>query len=160
MAVFGEFRLLLGDLDFQHLPRFFAVPQSGAQRFELGRVIAIVVVGNVRVENPQILENRLVAARLGGLTLQRADLAFDFLDDVLHANQVRLGVFQFAEGFLLLGLEFCNAGSLFKNRAPVLRAVAQDLVDLALFHDRIRAPADAGIHEQLVDVAQAAGGFI
>ena len=102
----------------------------------------------------------MVSAGLRSLALERTDLALHFFDDVLHAHEVRLGVFKFAECLFFLGLEFRDAGGLLKNRAAVLRAVAEDLVDLPLLHDRVGAAAHAGIHEELVDVAQAAGGFI
>ena len=111
------------------------------------------------IENPEIGENGLVAACFGRLALQGSDLALHFLDDVLNAHEVRLGVFELAEGLLFLRLELCDAGSLLEDRAAVFWAVAQNLIDLALLHDRVGAAAHAGVHEELVDIAQAAGGF-
>ena len=102
----------------------------------------------------------MVAARFAGLALERADLALDLAHDVADSNEVGLGVFEFAQGFLFLRLELGDAGRLLKHRAPVFRTAAQDQVDLALFHDRITAAPDSGVHEQLMDVTQAASGFV
>ena len=50
------------------------------------------------VEVLQFLDELLVAPRLAGLALERADLAFDFADEVGHAEQVLLGAFELAQG--------------------------------------------------------------
>ena len=78
-----------------------------------------------------------IALRLRGLPLQRIHLPRDFVEDVVHARQVQLGVFQSRFGEPLLGLELRNAGSLFQNRAAIGRAAAQDLPDASLL-DRAR----------------------
>ena len=59
----------------------------------------------MRVEHLQIRHQRLVAPRLAGLPLERADLAFHFLDDVAEAQQIRFRRLQFAQRFALL--RFC-----------------------------------------------------
>ena len=115
---------------------------------------------DVGVKNPEVGDDRLVAAGLGGLALEGADLALDLFDDVLDTHEVRLSVFQLAERFFFLSLELRDAGGLLEDRAAIFRAVAQDLVDLSLLHDRVGAAAHAGVHEELVDVAEAACGFI
>ena len=46
----------------------------------------------------------LVTARLARLPLQRADLPFDFANQVGDAQEVLLGVFQPAQGLLLCAL--------------------------------------------------------
>jgi hypothetical protein len=50
-----------------------------------------------------------------------------------------------------------DARCFLEDRATLLGLRRQDLVDLALRHDRVAGPADAGIHKKLVDVLQAAG---
>ena len=110
----------------------------------------------VELEHAEIARQRLVAPRLARLPLQRADLPLDLAHDVVHANEIRLGVFEFPQRLALLRLELGDARRLLENRAPVLRTTAQDQVDLALLHDRVTAPPDARVHEQLMDVAQAA----
>ena len=114
----------------------------------------------MRVEDPQILKHGLISPRLGCLPLQRPNLSLHFFDDVLNPYQVRLAELQLSERFFFLRLEFRDSGGFFKNGAPILRAIAQNLVDLALLHDRVGAATDARIHEKLVDILQAAGRFI
>jgi hypothetical protein len=67
---------------------------------------------------------RLIAARLSRLSLERPDLAFHFLDDVADAQQVRFRRLEFAERFFLLRFVFGNPGSFFENRPPIFRARA------------------------------------
>jgi len=43
-----------------------------------------------------------------------------------------------------------------EHRAAFFRLGGKNLVDLALRHDRVSGPADAGVHQQVVDVLQAA----
>ena len=108
------------------------------------------------LELGQFLEARLVAARLAGLPLQRADLPLHLADDVGEADEIRLGVLELAQRLLFLALVLRDAGGFLENRAAILRARREDRVDLALLHDRVGGAADAGVHEQAVDVAQAA----
>ena len=102
----------------------------------------------------------MVAARFAGLALERADLALDLAHDVADPNEVGLGVFQFAQSLFFLGLELGDASGLLEYRPPILRPAAQDQVDLALFHDRVTAAPDSGVHEQLMDVTQPASGLV
>ncbi len=104
----------------------------------------------------QLGEEILIALRLARLALQRIDLAAHLAEDVLDAEEVRLGVLELAERLFLLAFEFGDARRLLEDGAAVLRAGREDLVDLPLLHDRVGGPADAGVHEELVDVAQAA----
>src|SRR5262249_12412796 len=48
-----------------------------------------------------------------------------------------------------------DARGLLDDRAPLGRLRGEDLSDLALLDDRVRLRAEARVHEQLVDVAQA-----
>ena len=103
---------------------------------------------------------RLVAARLAGLTLERADLALHLFDDVLQAHEIRLGRLELAQRLLLLRLEAGDAGGFLEDGAAILGLRREDRVDLALLHDRVGGAADARIHEKLLDIAQPAGGAI
>ena len=94
----------------------------------------------------------LVAARLAGLALERADLAFHLADEVGDAQQVLLGVFEFAQRLALLRLVLGDPGGLFKDHTPVFGLAGEDLGDVALRHDAVAGAADAGAHEQLLDV--------
>src|ERR1019366_6836854 len=70
------------------------------------------------------------------------------------------GVLELAKGFLLLVLVLVDARGFFKNRAAILGMRAENLVDLSLRHQRVARPADARVHEQSLDVAEAAGRFV
>ena len=63
-----------------------ATRELGFKRFEL-------LARMMRIEHSQIGEQRLITARLAGLTLQRADLPLYLFDDVADAQKVRLGRF-------------------------------------------------------------------
>ena len=114
----------------------------------------------VAVEDLKVGLQRLIAPRLAGLALQRADLALHLFDDVADAKQVRLGRLQLPHRLFLLAFVFRDAGRFFEHRAPVFRAGAEDQVDLALLHDRVGAAADAGIGEERLDIAQPADRLV
>jgi hypothetical protein len=99
----------------------------------------------------------LVAHGLGGLAAERADLSGDLGDDVGDAGEVLLGEGELVHRLAALRLVFGDAGGLLEDDAALLGLGGEDLVDLALGHDRVARPADAGVHEKLVDVLQAAG---
>ena len=101
-----------------------------------------------------------VAAGLAGLALQGPDLPFHFPDYVGETEQVGFRVIEFPDGLLLVGLELGDAAGFLEDCAAVLRAGAEDTVDSALFHERVGGRTDAGIHEQALDILQAAGGLI
>src|SRR5690606_3784788 len=94
---------------------------------------------------------------LGGLAAERADLAADLGDDVGDAGKVLVGEREFLQGLLALRFVFGDAGGLFEDGAALLGVGGEDLVDLALGHDRVGRAADAGVHEELLDVLQATG---
>ena len=105
----------------------------------------------------QAVAEPLVAHRLGRLAPQAADLAADLADHVGDAGQVLVGERELAQGLPALALVLGDAGRLLEDGAPLLGLGREDLVDLALGHDRVARPADARVHEELVDVLQAAG---
>ena len=71
-----------------------------------------------------------------------------------------LGLFEFAQGFLLVGLETGDTAGLLEDLTSVLRAGTQHLVDTPLFHQGVGGGPDTGVHEQPGDVLQAAGGLV
>ena len=97
-----------------------------------------------------------IALGLAGLAFERVHLPRDFFENVVHAIQIRLGVFEPRLGEALLRLEFRNAGGFFDNVAAVGRTAAQDLADASLLDERIRLRPQPRSHEQFLDVAQAA----
>ena len=87
---------LLGDLGRE---RFGLSNKAGDLGFEIGNFRAepiVLVAREARVERLELVEEFLVTPRLAGLTLERNDLAFDFLDDVGDADEVGFGVLEFA----------------------------------------------------------------
>ena len=93
---------------------------------------------------------------LGGFRLlaQRLHLQLQFLDLVVDAEKVFLRLFQLPLRFLLPVTEAGDAGGLLKDLTPVGALVGNDLGDAALADDGIPVPAQAGVHEQVVDVLQ------
>ena len=114
----------------------------------------------VGVEHAQVLHQGLEAAGLPGLALEGADLALHLLDDVGDAEKIRLGVLEFAEGLFLLRLVLRDAGGLFEDGATVLGTAVEQLRRATLLHDGVGAAPDTGVHEETVDVLQAAGGAV
>ena len=91
-----------------------------------------------------------------GLALERAQLAADLAQEVLDAQQVRLGGVEPALGLLLALAELQDAGGLLDDRAALLGSGVEHRVDLALADDHVLLAADAGVGEQLLHVEQAA----
>jgi hypothetical protein len=104
----------------------------------------------------QLVAQLLIAPRLGRLPLQRAALLLDLEDDVVDAGQVQLRRFELqlrrAAPRLVLG----DARGFLDQLTPIGRPRAEDHPDLALLDDRVGLGAEARVHQQIVDVAQAA----
>ena len=113
-------------------------------------------MAEVGVEHAGIGGERLIAAGLGDLAAERIHPALLLGEHVGNPEQVGLGVFEFAERFLFLALELGDAGGFFEHGAAFLGLGGKDLVDLALGHDRVGGAADAGVHEHVMDVLEAA----
>ena len=122
---------------------------------QLGDLI-VLTANKVEFEDLEVVGECLVAAGFAGLALQGSDLALHFAHDVVDADKIRFGVFELAQGFAFLRLELGDAGGLFEHGATIFRTTAQDQVDLALLHDGVAAATNPRIHEEIVDVAQAA----
>ena len=101
-----------------------------------------------------------VAPRLGRLALEGIHLAGDFFQDVVDARQVLLGAFELGFGQAFARLEPGDAGGLLDHRAAVLRLGAENLADAALLDDGVALRAEAGAHENVLDVAQAGGAAV
>ena len=97
-----------------------------------------------------------IALGFGGLALERIHLARDFVEDVVDAGEVQLGIFQARLGQALLGFEFRDPCGFFENCAAVGGTAAQNLTDASLLDQRVGLRAQAGAHEQFLDVAEAA----
>ena len=105
---------------------------------------------------PHLLAQLGVALRLRSLALQRIHLPRDFFENVIHAGQVYLGVFQTRFRQPLLGFELGDAGGFFDDGPAIGGTAAQNLPDASLLDQGIRFRPQAGAHEQFLDIAQAA----
>src|SRR5664279_260433 len=97
-----------------------------------------------------------ITFRLAGLAFEGIHLARDFFEDVVHAVQIRLSIFEPCFRESLLRLEFGDASRFFDDGAAIGGPAAQDLSDAALLDKRIGLRAQARAHEQLLDVTQTA----
>ena len=157
LAGSGNLGLLLGDFPLVEGARVGTALHIPGDIGDGALQVKVGAMGEMRVEDAQVLHEGLVAARLSRLALERADLALHFLDDVGDAQEVALGVLQLTEGLFFLRLVLRDPGGLLEDRATVLGAAVEQERGLALLHDGVGAPADAGVHEEIVDVLQAAG---
>ncbi len=142
-AEIGDLLFLLGDLGGE---RVGLVDKVGDLGFEAGefRVEEIVLVAReAGIERLELVEQLLITAGFAGLALERDDLTFDFLDDVGDADEIRLGVLEFAEGLFFLVLVLVDARGFFEDGAAIFGVSAENLVDLALGHERVAGASDA-----------------
>src|ERR1035438_4905979 len=95
-----------------------------------------------------------VTLGLRGLPLQRVHLARDFVEDVVDAGEILHGVFEAGLRQALARFELGDAGGLFNDGAPIGGLAAEDLADAALLNDGVRFRAEAGAHEDVLNVAQ------
>src|SRR5687768_9729384 len=112
------------------------------------------------IEVLQLGHESFVAPRFAGLALERANLPFDFPDQVRNPQKILIGVFQFTERLLFLALELRDARGFFEYHAAVVRFAGENLGDVPLGHDAVAGAPDTGAHEKLLDVLEAAGSFV
>ena len=86
-----------------------------------------------------------VATRRVGLTLEGLQLAAHLTQQVLQAEQARLGRLEPALGLLLAAAVLEHAGGLFDDRPAVLGPGVEHRVDLALRDDHVLLATDAGV---------------
>ena len=129
-----------------------AVAQGGELSFEVQEPSGV----DDALDPLHLLAQDAVAAGLAGLALQALELLLHLVDDVVHAEQVRLGGVELELGLAAAGLVLRDAGGLLDEGAPVGGLAGEDLADLPLLDDGVGLAAQARVHEQLVDVAQPA----
>ncbi len=91
------------------------------------------------------------------LLLEGLDLHFQFGDLVPDAQQIFLRLLELTLGLLLAVAVFGNARRFLENLPAVAAFQGQNLVNAALADVAVTLPAQARIHEQLVDVPQPGG---
>ena len=103
-----------------------------------------------------VAQTEVLLRRLGLLT-QGLDLQLQLIDLVVDAQEVFLRAGELALRLLLAVAVARDAGRFLKDLAALVALAGNDLGDAALPDDRVPVAAEAGVHEQLVDIAQAAG---
>ncbi len=132
-----------------------ASARRGAQRFDLLRRLLITAGEQQLLPVAQLVAQPLVAARLRGLALQRAELLLQLEDDVFEPRQVLSGGLELELGRAAPRLVLGDARGFLDQLPPVGRPRAENHADLALLDDGVGLGAETGIHQQLVHVAQA-----
>ena len=105
--------------------------------------------------NAQLVPQHQVAPGRLRLLAQGLHLQLQLLNLVVDAEKILLCLFQLPLRLLLPVTEAGDAGGLLKDLPPVGALIGNDLGDTALADDGIAVPAQAGVHEQVVDVLQA-----
>ena len=90
------------------------------------------------------------------MPLQRVHLARDFVEDVVDASEVLLGIFEAGFRQTLPRFELGDAGRLFNDGAAIGGLAAEDLTDAALLDDGVGLGPEAGAHKDVLNVAQTA----
>ena len=93
---------------------------------------------------------------LAGLPLKGANLTPNLTQNVGQTQKVRLGSLQLSFGLAFLDLEPHHPRGFLKNRPSVFGSGGKNLVDLTLFHDGVRGPADPGVQKESLDVLEPA----
>ena len=96
----------------------------------------------------------LIAPGGAGLTLEGTEGALDLRDDVVQAQEVGGGLLQLDLGHALARLVASDAGGLLDELAALLGLAREDHPDLALLDHRIGADAQAGVHQEILDLLQ------
>ena len=91
------------------------------------------------------------------LSFQRLQLQFKLGDLVPDAQQVVLRPLQLPLGFLFSVAVFGDTGGLFKNLPAVSAFQRQNFVNAALADVGVALPAQARVHQQLIDVLESGG---
>ena len=90
-----------------------------------------------------------------GLAFERAQLSTHFANEVLDAEEVRLGAVETALGLLFPFAVLEDSRCFFDDRAAVFGTGIQHGIDLALADDHVLLTSDAGVGEKFLNVEQA-----
>ena len=131
--------------------------QTSARRLDGFRQRAIAAGEQHLLPSPHLVAQPRVTARLRGLPLERAALLIELVDDVFEAREVLLRGFELQFRGAPSRLVLRDARGFFDQLAAIGRPRAENHADLALLDDRVGLGAKAGVHQQLVNVLEAAG---
>ena len=119
-----------------------------------------VEAGQIQVQVADFVAQLLVHLGLFGLALQALHLGFQLHDDVALAVQVLLGGLHLAQADLFLVLVPGDAGRFLHPEAAFLGPGLDEGGHAALLDDGVVPVAQAGVHEELVDVLEPAGHLV
>ena len=109
------------------------------------------------LQSPQLVPEDQILFGLLALLPQGLHLELQLGDLVVDPHQILVGALQLPLGLLLPVSVAGDAGGLLKDLPAVGGLDGQNFVDLALADDGVALPAQARVHEQLVDVLQPDG---
>ncbi len=125
------------------------------ERLQLRRLFAEPVDPERDLQLFALRRQHQIFLRLFRLRFQRPDAAFQLCGDIGQAHEIVLCLRELALRLLLAVAEFGDTCRLLENIAALIRFCTDDLRDSALSDDCIAVSAEAGVHEQLVDILQA-----
>ena len=132
------------------------IGQACARRLDRFRQLTILAREEHLLPAPQFVAQLLVALGLASLALQRAALLLHFEDDVVDAGEVLLRGIELQFRRAAAGFVLRDTGRFLDELTAVGRTRAEDEADLPLLDDGVGLRTEAGVHQQVVDVAQAA----
>ncbi len=109
------------------------------------------------LEVEEVFGNRAILAGGFGLLGEGGELAFQFVDDIIDAQEVVADLVELAHGLVLALAIALNAGRLLEDLAAVFGADREEAVNFVLADDGIGVLADAGVEEEFVNITEAAG---
>ncbi len=152
----SERRFDLPDLRASDRLPFACFREPGARRLDGLGQLAVFPRKKDFLEAPQLIAQLLIAPCFCRLPLERAALLLDLEHDVVDAREVQLRGFQLELSGPAPRFVLRDAGRFFDQLAAIGWARAEDHPDLALLDDRVGLRAESRVHEQVVDVPQAA----
>ena len=149
-------RLELRDPRGRHRLTFPHLAQPCARALDRRGELAVASGEEHLLPAAQLVAQALIPARLRGLALQRAALLLHLEHDVVDAREVLLGGIELQLGGPAARLVLGDPGGFLDQLPAVGGTRAEDQPDLALLDDRVGLRAEAGVHQELVDVLQPA----
>ena len=143
----------IGRAGFNRESQFF---DRGLSSANLSLQHVELVPRELRVQVLQFDRQLFVALRLSRLALERADLPLHFTNEIADAQEILIGIFEFAQRLAFLRFEFGYARGFLEDHPAVFRFAGQDLGDVPLRHDAVARASDARAHEKLLHVLQPA----
>ena len=133
---------------------------AAARAVSLVRRRGDVTAGEVHPQGGELADQLAVPPGGLGLPFERAELAADLAQEILHPHQAGFGGVEAALGLLLALAVLEHAGGFLDDRPAILGPGVEHGVDLALADDHVLLAPDPGVGQQLLDVEQAAGHVV